>query len=72
MFAGKVGAYPSEAPDKCFTRVGLSLTSKHYTRLKMLARDKQSSLYVIYRRKKFHYIKPCIIKLFTAVMNSVA
>jgi len=34
----------SRALDRCFTQVSSGLTSKHYTRLERLAKDKHSSL----------------------------
>ncbi len=45
VFAGKNGAYPSEAPFSCST-LGYTpdLTHKHLTRLERLASDKHSSL----------------------------
>jgi hypothetical protein len=52
MFAGKAGAYPSEASFRCST-LG------HWTGLERLARDKHSSLlrkFVNCGRKKFYRI----------------
>ncbi len=45
MFAGKAGAYTNKAPFTCST-LGqtLRLTHKHQSRLKILTRDKHSSL----------------------------
>ncbi len=57
MFVGKSGAYPSEAPVGCSTLVSApDLTHKHQTWVEKLARDKHSSLllvFVNYDRKKF-------------------
>ncbi len=57
MFAGKAGAYLSEAPCRC-SSLGwaLGLAHKHYTRLERLVRDKRSRLLwknVTYARKMF-------------------
>ncbi len=62
MFAGKAGAYPSEAPFRCSTLGQVpGLTRKHQTRLERLARDKHSSLIrksVNYGCKKFYGTGP--------------
>ncbi len=45
--------------ERCFIRVGSSLTQKHYTRPKRCAREKHSSLlqaFINYGRKKFYNI----------------
>ncbi len=45
MFASKASTLPkSGAPEQCYTRVGSTLTLKHYIRLEMPAKDKHSSL----------------------------
>ncbi len=38
------GAYPSGAPEKCFTQVSSGFTHKHYDKLEKLSRDKHTSL----------------------------
>jgi hypothetical protein len=43
MFAGKAGAYPSGAPDICFSLS--SLTHKHWASLEKLARDNTLAYY---------------------------
>jgi hypothetical protein len=57
MFAGKVRAYPIEAPVRCFTLgQATDLANKPKTILDRLARDKHSSLlqkYVNYGQKSF-------------------
>jgi hypothetical protein len=65
MFAGKVGAYPSEAPLSCST-LGWApgLTHKHQTRLERFARDKRSSLLrksVINGQKSFITLGPELV-----------
>ncbi len=39
------GAYPSGAPEECFTQVSSGFTHKHYDKLEKLSRDKHSSLF---------------------------
>jgi hypothetical protein len=62
MFGGQVTSLLwSRAPERCFTWVSSCLTSKHYTILQRLARDKHSSLlrkFVNCGRKKFYNIGP--------------
>ncbi len=58
MFAGKAGAYPSEASFS-YSTLGCApdLTDKHLSRLEKLARDKHSSLlrkFVNYGQKIFY------------------
>jgi hypothetical protein len=64
IFAGKAGAYSSEAPFRCSTPGSApGLTHKYYTRQEKLARDKHSSLLqksVNYGRKKFYGKGPCL------------
>jgi hypothetical protein len=46
MFVGKAMSLNcSGTPERCFTRVGSSLTCKHYTRLERLSRIKYYSLF---------------------------
>jgi hypothetical protein len=62
MFVGKARSLLySEAPGRCFTRVGSGLTHKHYTRLEKLARDKRSRLlqkFKNYGQKRFITLAP--------------
>ncbi len=61
IFLSKVVAYTSEAPFRCYTRVGCCLTGDHQTRLKRLASDKHSSLlrtFVNYGSTKFYNTEP--------------
>ncbi len=62
MFAGKAGAYPSEASFRCYTlRQAPGFTQKHKTRLERLARDKRNSLLqkvVNYGQNFFYNIGP--------------
>jgi hypothetical protein len=46
MFAGKARGLPqSGAPERCFTRVGSSLSCKHATRMETLARENTLAYY---------------------------
>jgi hypothetical protein len=62
LFAGNATSRPkSRAPEKCFTRVGCSLTHKHYTTLEKLAKDKHISLlreFIITDVKSFITLTP--------------
>jgi hypothetical protein len=75
MFAHKVRSLPeSGVLKRCFTRVGSSLTHKHYIRLEKPIRDKHSSLLrtlLNYSRKKFITLCPAIIfiKLFALSLS---
>jgi hypothetical protein len=66
MFVGEARKLPwSEAPERCFTQVGSSLTRKHSTSLEKLARDKHPSLLRIsvnYGQKSFITLGPDRVK----------
>ncbi len=62
VFAGKAGAYPSEAPFKCsILEWAPGLAHKQSTSMERLAKNKHSSLlriFVNYGQKKFYNIGP--------------
>jgi len=74
MFVGKASSLPLVgAPERGFTWVGSDLPRKHYTKHKILARDRRSILlqkFVTYARKKFYNIGPRSLNIKAPVIFS--